>query len=147
LEAVKLERTLSIVKPDGVRRNLIGEVLSRFESADLRLIALKMIKLSKKQAEGFYAVHKDRPFFSSLTNFMSSGPCVVTVVEGDNAIYKLREIMGATNPDEAAKGTIRNDYASNIEQNIVHGSDSSESALFEIRYFFNELEICEREYP
>jgi len=142
-----LERTLSIVKPDGVRRNLIGEVLSRFESADLRLIALKMIKLSRKQAEGFYAVHKDRPFFSSLTNFMSSGPCVVTVVEGDNAINKLREIMGATNPDEAAKGTIRNDYASNIEQNIVHGSDSSESALFEISYFFNELEICEREYP
>lgn len=142
-----MERTLSIVKPDGVRRNLIGEVLSRFESADLRLIALKMIKLSRKQAEGFYAVHKDRPFFSSLTNFMSSGPCVVTVVEGDNAINKLREIMGATNPDEAAKGTIRNDYASNIEQNIVHGSDSPESALFEIRYFFNELEICEREYP
>jgi nucleoside-diphosphate kinase len=144
LEAVKLERTLSIVKPDGVRRNLIGEVLSRFESADLRLIALKMIKLSRKQAEGFYAVHKDRPFFSSLTNFMSSGPCVVTVVEGDNAINKLREIMGATNPDEAAKGTIRNDYASSIEQNIVHGSDSPESALFEIRYFFNDLEIYER---
>jgi nucleoside-diphosphate kinase len=144
LEAVKLERTLSIVKPDGVRRNLIGEVLSRFESADLRLIALKMIKLSRKQAEGFYAVHKDRPFFSSLTDFMSSGPCVVTIVEGDNAINKLREIMGATNPDEAAKGTIRNDYASSIEQNIVHGSDSPESALFEIRYFFNDLEIYER---
>jgi len=141
-----LERTLSIVKPDGVRRNLIGEVISRFEGADLRLIALKMIKLSKKQAEGFYAVHKDRPFFSSLTNFMSSGPCVVTVLEGDDAIYKLREIMGATNPDEAAKGTIRNDFASNIEQNIVHGSDSHESALFEIKYFFNDLEICDREY-
>jgi nucleoside-diphosphate kinase len=140
-----LERTLSIVKPDGVRRNLIGEVLSRFESADLRLIALKMIKLSKKQAEGFYAVHKDRPFFSSLTNFMSSGPCVVAVLEGDNAIYKLRQIMGATNPEEAAQGTIRKDYASNIEQNIVHGSDSPESALFEIKYFFNDLEICERE--
>jgi nucleoside-diphosphate kinase len=140
-----LERTLSIVKPDGVRRNLVGEVLSRFESADLRLIALKMIKLSKKQAEGFYAVHKDRPFFSSLTNFMSSGPCVVAVLEGDNAIYKLRQIMGATNPEEAAQGTIRKDYASNIEQNIVHGSDSPESALFEIKFLFNDLEICERE--
>lgn len=140
-----MERTLSIVKPDGVRSNLIGEVLSRFESADLRLIGLKMIKLSKKRAEGFYAVHKERPFFSSLTNFMSSGPCVVTVLEGDNAINKLREIMGATNPEEAAKGTIRSDYASNIEQNIVHGSDSPESALFEIRYFFNDLEIYERE--
>lgn len=140
-----MERTLSIVKPDGVRRNLIGEVLSRFESADLRLIGLKMIRLSKKQAEGFYAVHKDRPFFSSLTNFMSSGPCIVTLLEGENAINKLREIMGATNPEEAVKGTIRSDYASNIEQNIVHGSDSPESALFEIRYFFNDLEICERE--
>lgn len=139
-----MERTLSIVKPDGVTRNLIGEVLSRFESADLRLIGLKMVKLSKKQAEGFYAVHKDRPFFSSLTDFMSAGPCVVTVLEGDNAITKLRELMGATNPEEAAKGTIRSDYASNIEQNIVHGSDSPESALFEIGYFFNDLEICER---
>jgi nucleoside-diphosphate kinase len=140
-----LERTLSIVKPDGVRRNLIGEVVRRFESAHLRLIGLKMIKLSKKQAEGFYAVHQDRPFFRSLTTFMSSGPCVVTVLEGDNAINKLREIMGATNPEEALKGTIRSDYASNIEQNIVHGSDSPESASFEIRYFFNDLEIYERE--
>jgi nucleoside-diphosphate kinase len=146
LEAAKLERTLSIVKPDGVRRNLIGDVLSRYESANLKLIALKMIKLSKKQAEGFYSVHKDRPFFSSLTDFMSSGPCVVTVLEGDNAINKLREIMGATNPDEAANGTIRNDYASNIEQNIVHGSDSPESALFEIKYFFNDLEILEQKF-
>ena len=140
-----MERTLSIVKPDGVRRNLISEVLSRFESADLRLIGLKMIKLSKKQAEGFYAVHKDRQFFPSLTNFMSSGPCVVTLLEGENAINKVREIMGATNPEEAVKGTIRSDYASNIEQNIVHGSDSPESALFEIKYFFNDLEICEME--
>lgn len=136
-----MERTLSIVKPDGVRKNLIGEVLRRFESAGLRLIGLKMIKLSKKQAEGFYAVHKDRPFFSSLTDFMSSGPCVATVLEGENAINKLREIMGATNPKEAATGTIRSNYASNIEQNIVHGSDSPESALFEVRYFFNDLEI------
>jgi nucleoside-diphosphate kinase len=145
LEAVKLERTLSIVKPDGVRTNLIGEVLNRFENADLRLIGLKMIKLSKKQAEGFYAVHKDRPFFSSLTDFMSSGPCVVILLEGENAINKLREMMGATNPEEALKGTIRSDYASNIEQNVVHGSDSPESALFEIKFFFNDLEICERE--
>lgn len=139
-----MERTLSIVKPDGVRRNLIGQVLSRLESSDLRLIGLKMIQLSKKQAEGFYAVHKDRPFFSSLTNFMSSGPCVVILLEGDNAINKLRDIMGATNPEEADKGTIRSDYASNIEQNVVHGSDSPESALFEIKYFFNDLEVCER---
>ncbi len=140
-----MERTLSIVKPDGVKSNLIGEVLRRFEAAGLRLIGLKMIRLSRKQAAGFYAVHKDRPFFASLTDFMSSGPCVVTVLEGENAITKLREIMGATNPQEAVKGTIRNDYASNIEQNIVHGSDSPESALFEIGYFFNDLEICERE--
>ena len=139
-----MERTLSIVKPDGVRRNLIGQVLSRLESSDLRLIGLKMIQLSKKQAEGFYAVHKDRPFFSSLTNFMSSGPCVVILLEGDNAINKLRDIMGATNPEEAVEGTIRRDYASNIEQNVVHGSDSPESALFEIKYFFNDLEVCER---
>jgi len=140
-----LERTLSIVKPDGVRTNLIGEVLNRFENADLRLIGLKMIKLSKKQAEGFYAVHKNRPFFSSLTDFMSSGPCVVILLKGENAINKLREMMGATNPEEALKGTIRSDFASNIEQNVVHGSDSPESALFEIKFFFNDLEICERE--
>lgn len=140
-----MERTLSIVKPDGVRRNLVGQVLSRFESADLRLIGLKMVKLSIKQAEGFYAVHKDRQFFLSLTNFMSSGPCVVILLEGENAINKLRDIMGATNPEEAAKGTIRSDFASNIEQNVVHGSDSPESALFEIKYFFNDLEICERD--
>lgn len=139
-----MERTLSIVKPDGVRRNLIGEVLRRFEAADLRLIALKMIKLTQGEAEGFYAVHKNRPFFSSLTNFMSSGPCVVALIEGDRAIQKVRQIMGATDPKEAAKGTIRNDYAENIEQNIVHGSDSPESASFEISYFFNDLEICQR---
>ncbi len=139
-----MERTLSIVKPDGVRSNLIGELLSRFESSNLRLIGLKMIQLSKKQAEGFYAVHKNRPFFSSLTNFMCSGPCVVILLEGDNAINKLRDIMGDTNPEEAVEGTIRRDYASNIEQNVVHGSDSPESALFEIKYFFNDLEICER---
>ncbi len=139
-----MERTLSIVKPDGVKRNLIGEVLNRFEAAGLRLIGLKMLRLSRKQAEGFYAVHKHRPFFPSLTDFMSSSPCVVTVLEGDNAITKLRELMGATNPKEALKGTIRSDYASNIEQNIVHGSDSPESALFEIGYFFSDLEICER---
>jgi len=140
-----LERTLSIVKPDGVSKKLIGEVLRRFESADLSVIALKMIRLSKSEAEGFYAIHRDKPFFSTLTDFMCSGPCVLTVVEGANAISKVREIMGATNPDDAADGTIRKDYASSIEQNIVHGSDSPESAIFEIKYFFNDLEVLDPE--
>jgi len=139
-----LERTLSIVKPDGVSKNLIGEVIGRFEKEGLRVVALKMIKLSRAGAEGFYAVHKDRPFFLSLTEFMSSGPCVVMVLEGENAISRVREIMGATDPEKAAEGTIRKDFASNIERNIVHGSDSPESASFEIRYFFSSLEICER---
>ncbi|HEX3037081.1 MAG TPA: nucleoside-diphosphate kinase [Thermodesulfobacteriota bacterium] len=139
-----MEKTLSIVKPDGVEKNLIGEVIRRFEKNELRVVALKMIQLSKTQAEGFYAVHKDRPFFPSLTDFMSSGPCVVMVLEGKGAISRVREIMGATDPNEAAEGTIRKDFASNIEKNIVHGSDSPESASFEIKYFFNNLEICER---
>jgi nucleoside-diphosphate kinase len=139
-----LERTLSIVKPDGVSKHLIGEVISRFEKEGLRVIALKMVKLSKTEAEGFYAVHRERPFFPSLTEFMSSGPCVVMVLQGENAISRVREIMGATDPEKAAKGTIRRDFASNIERNIVHGSDSPESASFEICYFFNCLEICER---
>jgi nucleoside-diphosphate kinase len=139
-----LERTLSIVKPDGVGKNLIGEVIKRFENSKLRVIALKMVKLSKAEAQGFYAVHRERPFFSSLTDFMSSGPCVVMVVEGENAISTVREIMGATDPTKAADGTIRRDFASNIERNIVHGSDSSESASFEINYFFNALEIHKR---
>ena len=136
-----MERTLSIIKPDGVEKNVIGEVLSRFEKSGLRVVALKRIQLSKSDAEGFYAVHKERPFFGSLTDFMSRGPIVVQVLEGDNAIAKNREIMGATNPEEAAEGTIRKDFATNIEENTVHGSDSPESADFEIKYFFNALEI------
>lgn len=136
-----MERTLSIIKPDGVEKNVIGEVLSRFEKNGLRVVALKRIQLSISDAEGFYAVHKERPFFGSLTDFMSRGPIVVQVLEGDNAIAKNREIMGATNPEEAAEGTIRKDFATNIEENTVHGSDSPESADFEIKYFFNALEI------
>ncbi len=136
-----MERTLSIVKPDGVSKNLIGEVIKRFENRKLRVIALKMVKLSKEEAQGFYAVHRERPFFSSLTDFMSSGPCVVMALEGENAISAVREIMGATDPAKAAPGTIRRDFASNVERNIVHGSDSPESASFEIKYFFNALEI------
>lgn len=136
-----MELTLSIVKPDGVKKNLIGEVLSRFEGKGIKIAALKMIHMTKEQAEGFYYVHSERPFFSDLTDFMSSGPCVVVVLQGDNAIKTVREIMGATNPDDAAEGTIRKDFADNVEQNIVHGSDSPESADFEISYFFNKLEI------
>ena len=138
-----MERTLSIVKPDGVSKNLIGEVIKRFETRKLRVVALKMVKISKAEAQGFYAVHRERPFFSSLTDFMSSGPCVVMVLQGENAISTVREIMGATDPAKAAPGTIRRDFASNVERNIVHGSDSPESASFEINYFFNALEIHE----
>ena len=136
-----LERTLSIVKPDGTEKNLIGEVVSRFEKNGINVIALKMVKLTKEDAEGFYAVHRERPFFDSLTDFMSRGPIVVMALEGENAIAKVREIMGATNPEEADEGTIRKDFASNIEENTVHGSDSPESAEYEINYFFNALEI------
>ena len=139
-----MERTLSIVKPDGVGENLVGEVLRRFEEKGMSIVALKMIHLSKEQAEGFYQVHRERPFFSSLTDFMSSGPCVVMVLEGDGAISRVRAIMGATNPEEAEPGTIRKDFASGIEKNIVHGSDSPESAAYEIGYFFSELEISGR---
>ena len=139
-----MERTLSIVKPDGVEGNLIGEVLRRFEEKEISVVAVKMIRLSKKQAEGFYHVHRERPFFSSLTDFMSSGPCVVVVLEGDDAISRVRAIMGATNPEESDPGTIRKDFASGIEKNIVHGSDSPESAAYEIGYFFNQLEINNR---
>ena len=139
-----MERTLSIVKPDGVGGNLIGEVLRRFEETGISVVALRMIYLSKKQAEGFYHVHRERPFFSSLTDFMSSGPCVVMVLEGEEAISRVRAIMGATNPEEAEPGTIRKDFASGIEKNIVHGSDSPESAAYEIGYFFSELEINSR---
>ena len=136
-----MERTLSIVKPDGTEKNVIGKVIDRFESAGLRIAALKKIKLTKKDAEGFYIVHKERPFYGELTDFMSEGPVVVIVIEGDGAIAKVRELMGATNPAEAAPGTIRADFATNLERNTVHGSDSPESASFEIPYFFSALEI------
>ena len=139
-----MERTLSIVKPDGVGGNLVGEVLRRFEEKGVSIVALKMIHLSKEQAEGFYNVHRERPFFGSLTDFMSSGPCVVMVLEGDGAISGVRATMGATDPEKAEPGTIRKDFASGIEKNIVHGSDSPESAAYEIGYFFGELEIIGR---
>jgi nucleoside-diphosphate kinase len=136
-----MERTLSIVKPDGVSRGLIGEVVRRLEANDLNIIAMKMIQMTRKQAEGFYAVHRERPFFGSLTDFMTSGPAVVMVLEGENAIARYRELMGATNYEEAAEGTIRRDFATDIEKNVVHGSDAPETAAFEIGYFFNAFEI------
>jgi nucleoside-diphosphate kinase len=136
-----MEKTLSIIKPDGTSRGLVGEVIKRFENAGIKIAAIKMIHLSKKQAQGFYAVHKDRPFFDSLTDFMCSGPAVVMVLAGESVISKNRELMGATNYKEAAEGTIRRDFATDIEKNVVHGSDSPESAAFEISYFFNQLEI------
>ena len=135
------ERTLSLIKPDGVRRNLIGEVIRRFESNSLKVVAAKMLWLSKKAAEGFYLVHKERPFYDSLTTYMSSGPIMAMVLEGDNAIRSNRELMGATNPAEASKGTIRADFGESIEYNVVHGSDSQASADFEIPYFFGSMEI------
>ena len=137
-----MERTLSIIKPDGVQRGLIGEVIKRFETNDIRIAAMKMIQMDKAQAKGFYAVHKERPFFESLTDFMSSGPVVVMVLEGEGVIEKNRTLMGATNYKEAAEGTIRRDFATDIEKNVVHGSDSPETAAFEIGYFFNRFEIC-----
>jgi nucleoside-diphosphate kinase len=137
-----MERTLSIIKPDGVAKGLIGEVVKRFEAAGLKIVAMKMIHMNKKEAEGFYAVHRGKPFFESLTKFMSSGRCVVMILEGEKAISRNRELMGSTNPKEAATGTIRQAYAANIEQNIVHGSDAPETAAFEMGYFFNALEIC-----
>jgi nucleoside-diphosphate kinase len=137
-----MERTLSIIKPDGVAKGLIGEVIKRFEKNGLKIVAMKMIHISKKEAEGFYAVHRGKNFFDSVTDFMSSGPCVVMVLEGPKAITKNRELMGATNPKDAAPGTIRREFASSIERNIVHGSDGPETAAFEIGYFFNDLEIC-----
>jgi nucleoside-diphosphate kinase len=135
------ERTLSIIKPDGVSHGLIGEVIKRLEKAGFRIVAMKMVKMSKKEAEGFYAVHKERPFFESLTAFMSSGPSVVMVLEAEDAISKNRELMGATDYREAAEGTIRREFATDIEKNVVHGSDASETAAFEISYFFNALEL------
>jgi nucleoside-diphosphate kinase len=138
------ERTLSIIKPDGVSRNLIGEVVRRIEVQGIKIIAMKMILLNKEQAKGFYAVHKGKSFYESVTDFMSSGPCVVMVLEGEDAIKKYRKLMGATNYKEAEEGTIRREFASDIEKNIVHGSDSKETADFEIGYFFNNLEIMDR---
>ncbi len=136
-----MESTLSIVKPDGVKKNVIGEVISRFEKNGLKISALKMLHLTKEEARRFYIVHKERPFYESLTDFMSEGPIVVMAVSGENAISKVRGIMGATNPKEAAPGTIRADLAMDIERNIVHGSDSLQSAAYEIPFFFSSLEI------
>ena len=135
-----LEQTLSIIKPDGVRRNLVGKILSRFEENSLRIVAIKMIYMTISEAEGFYAVHRERPFFIELTQFMSSGPIVVSILEGENAVSNHREIMGATNPAEAAEGTIRRDYAESLGENTVHGSDSFENAAVEISYFFSQTE-------
>jgi nucleoside-diphosphate kinase len=136
-----MERTLSIIKPDGVKRGLIGEVVRMLEQNNLDIVAMKMLHMTKKQAEGFYAVHRERPFFESLTDFMSSGPAIVMVLEGDNVITRYRDLMGATDCREAAEGTIRKAFATDIEQNVVHGSDAPETASFEISYFFNQLEI------
>lgn len=138
---VASQRTLSIVKPDGVKKGVVGEVIRRFEKEGIRIVAAKMLHLTKKQAEGFYAVHRERPFFPSLTDFMSSGPVVVMVLEGEEVIARNRAIMGATDPAKADKGTIRADFAGSIERNIVHGSDAPETAATEIRYFFSEMEI------
>jgi nucleoside-diphosphate kinase len=139
-----LERTLSIVKPDGVSRNLIGEVYHRFEKAGLTIIAARMLRLSQREAEGFYAVHRERPFFNDLVRYMTSGPVIVQVLEGENAIARNREIMGATDPKKAAPGTIRADLALSIEQNVVHGSDAADTAAKEIAYFFSGTELHPR---
>lgn len=139
-----LERTLSIIKPDAVAKNHIGDIIARFEKADLRVIAAKMMHLTREQAEGFYAVHKERGFFNDLVSFMISGPVLVQVLEGENAILKNREVMGATNPKEAAPGTIRADFAVSIDENAVHGSDAPETAATEIQFFFKDNELCER---
>jgi nucleoside-diphosphate kinase len=136
-----VERTLSIIKPDAVQRNLQGAILKMIQDAGLKIVAMKMIRLTKKEAEGFYAVHKDKPFFDSLTEYMSSGPVVVSVLEGEDAINKYRQLMGATNPANAEEGTIRKKFALDIEKNSVHGSDAPETATTEIAYFFNQLEI------
>ncbi|WP_372778002.1 nucleoside-diphosphate kinase [Litorivivens sp.] len=140
-----VERTLSIVKPDAVAKNVVGEIYSRFEKAGLRIVAAKMLRLSRAQAEGFYAEHKGRPFFPALVDFMTSGPVTVQVLEGENAIAKNRELMGATNPKEAEPGTIRADFAESIDANAAHGSDSAASAEREIAYFFAASDICDRD--
>ena len=139
-----MERTLSIIKPDAVAKNVIGEIYSRFESAGFKIVAAKMLHLDEIMAGGFYAVHQDRPFFKDLIAFMTSGPVIVQVLEGENAVAKHREIMGATNPQEAASGTIRSDFAESLDENAVHGSDSIENAAIEIAYFFGEDGVCPR---
>jgi len=139
-----IERTFSIIKPDAVAKNVTGEIVSRFENNGLQVIASKMLHLSKEQAEGFYAVHAERPFYNDLVQFMISGPVVVQVLEGENAISKNRELMGATNPAEAAPGTIRADFARTVDENAVHGSDAPETAAVEIKYFFSDEELCPR---
>lgn len=136
-----LERTFSIIKPDAVSRNLTGEILAMIQGAGLKIVGMKMIRMTKKQAEGFYAVHRERPFFDSLTTYMSSGPVVCSVLEGENAIARYRELMGATNPEKAAEGTIRKKYAVSLEANAVHGSDAPDTAAFEMSYFFNAFEL------
>jgi len=141
---MSLERTLSIIKPDAVAKSVIGQIYSRFENAKLRVIAAKMMHLSKEQAEGFYAVHKERPFFKDLVSFMISGPVMIQVLQGDNAVTKNRDLMGATNPKEAAAGTIRADFADSIDANAVHGSDSLENAKQEIAFFFKPEELCDK---
>jgi nucleoside-diphosphate kinase len=139
-----IERTLSIIKPDGVGRNLIGEILNRFEKVGLRVVAARMMQLSQGEAEGFYAVHRERPFFKDLVKFMTSGPVMVQVLEGEGAIAKNRDVMGATDPKKATPGTIRADLARSIDENVVHGSDAPDTAAREIAYFFREIEVCPR---
>ena len=139
-----LERTLSIIKPDAVAKNVIGDIYSRFEKAGLKVVAAKMKHLSKQEAEGFYAVHRERPFFSALVNFMISGPVMIQALEGDNAVLKHRDLMGATNPKDAAPGTIRADFADSIDANAAHGSDSVENAAIEVAYFFAATEVVSR---
>jgi nucleoside-diphosphate kinase len=141
---MSVEQTLSIIKPDGVQKNLIGEIYSRFEKAGLRIVAAKMMHLTRAQAEGFYAVHRDRPFFTDLVAYMCSGPVMVQVLEGNGAVATPRDIMGATNPAQADKGTIRADFAESIEENIVHGSDAADTAAQEIAYFFGDGGLCPR---
>jgi nucleoside-diphosphate kinase len=139
-----IERTFSIIKPDGVEKNLIGEIYKRFEAAGLQIVAARMIQLTKEQAEGFYAVHKERPFFNDLVSYMTSGPVVVQALEGENAIQQNRALMGATNPDDADAGTIRADFAAGIEENVVHGSDGPDTAAEEIEFFFGDGGVCPR---
>ena len=139
-----LERTLSIIKPDGVGKNLIGEVYARFEKAGLRVVAAKMLHLSRAQAEAFYGVHRERPFFKPLVEFMISGPVMIQVLEGEGAIAKNRELMGATDPKKADPGTIRRDFATSVDENMVHGSDAAETAAVEIAFFFAQTELCPR---